>query len=121
MNAPTTLDRFWHYRDNKFWQFKSTSSDGYSDTSNEYKYYLTVSNGNFTDNHVTSPSIENSSLPLIYIFTEDTGESNTIYVKVNGSWIAATEVGFFNRMSLLFLIHQQITKKGTKKGGVSSK
>lgn len=92
MNAPATLDRFWHYRNNKFWQFKSTSGDGYSDTSTEYKYYLTVSNGNFTDNHVTSPSIEDSSLPLIYIFTEDTGESDTIYIKVNGSWVTATEV-----------------------------
>lgn len=92
MNAPATLDRFWHYRDNKFWQFKSTTSDGYTDASTEYKYYLVVNNGNFTDNHVTSPSIEASTLPLIYIFKEDTGETDTIYFKNNGSWVTATKV-----------------------------
>lgn len=92
MNAPATLDRFWHYRDNKFWQFKSTTSDGYTDTSTEYKYYLEVSNGNFTDNHVTSPSVEDSTLPLIYIFIEDTGETDALYFKENGSWVTATKV-----------------------------
>ena len=88
MNAPATLDRFWHYRDNKFWQFKSTSSDGYSDTSSEYKYYLQASGNNFTDNHVTSPSIEDSTLPLIYIWREDNGETDELYVKSNGSWVS---------------------------------
>lgn len=87
MNDPDTLNRFWHYRNNKFWQFKSTSSDGYSDTSTEYKYYLELNaSNNFTDNHVTSPSIEDSTLPAIYIFKEDDGSSETIYVKENGSW-----------------------------------
>lgn len=70
MNAPTTLDRFWHYREGKFWQFKSTTTDGYTDTSSEYKYYLTWTNGNATDSHVTSPSIEDTSIPLVYIFTD---------------------------------------------------
>lgn len=70
MNAPTTLDRFWHFRDNKFWQFKSTAADGYTDASTEYKYYLQWSGGNATDNHVTSPSIEDSNIPLVYIFTD---------------------------------------------------
>lgn len=92
MNSPATLDRFWHYRDNKFWQFKSTTSDGYTDASSEYKYYLVVNNGNFTDNHVTSPSVEESTLPLIYIFIEDTGETDTLYFKENGSWVTATKV-----------------------------
>ena len=89
LNAPTTLDRFWHYRNNKFWQFKGTTDDGYSDTSSEYKYYLELNSSNdFTDNHVTSPSIENSTLPLIYIFKEDDGSSDThLYVKNNGSWV----------------------------------
>ena len=87
MNAPTTLDRFWHYRNNKFWQFKSTSSDGYSDTSTEYKYYLNLNaSNNFTDKHVTSPSIEDSTLPAIYIFKEDDGSSETLYIKENGTW-----------------------------------
>lgn len=93
MNAPATLDRFWHYRNNKFWQFKSTTSDGYTDTSSEYKYYLEVSGGNFTDNHVTSPSIEDSTLPLIYIFIEDSGgQTDTMYFKDNGAWVSATKV-----------------------------
>ena len=86
MNAPATLDRFWHYRDHKFWQFKSTSTDGYDDTSTEYKYYITWSNGNATDNHVTSPSIEDSDIPLIYLFEEYTPSDAELYVKLNGSW-----------------------------------
>lgn len=93
MNAPTTLDRFWHYRNNKFWQFKNTSSDGYSDTSTEYKYYLELNaSNNFTDNHVTSPSIEDSTLPAIYIFKEDDGSSETLYIKENGSWTQFSKV-----------------------------
>lgn len=95
MNAPTTLDRFWHYRNNKFWQFKNTSSDGYSDTSSEYKYYLELnSSNNFTDNHVTSPSIEDSTLPLIYIFVEDdgSGDEPTLLLKQNGSWVSVSKV-----------------------------
>ena len=88
----SSLNRFWHYADMKFWQFKSTTSDGYSDTSSEYKYYLTVSNGNFTDDHVTSPSIEDTDLPAIYLFTEDTGETGAIYCRTNGAWIEATAV-----------------------------
>lgn len=88
----SSLNRFWHYNGTKFWQFKSTTSDGYTDTSTEYKYYLTVSNGNFTDNHVTSPSIENSTLPEIYLFTEDTGDTDTMYVKLNGAWVPCTAV-----------------------------
>lgn len=91
MNAPATLDRFWHYRNNKFWQFKSTAADGYDDTSTEYKYYLVINNGNFTDNHVTSPSIEDSTLPEIYIFTESTGDNDALYAKDNGVWAEVVE------------------------------
>lgn len=91
MNAPATLDRFWHYRNNKFWQFKNTSADGYSDTSSEYKYYLQLSGSNFTDNHVTSPSIEDSTLPEIYIWKEDTGGgSDSLFMKSNGTWVEIT-------------------------------
>lgn len=92
MNAPTTLDRFWHYNDNKFWQFKSTSSDGYSDASSEYKYYLTWSNGNATDSHVDTTSIEDSNIPLTYIFEEYTPGTSECYVKINGSWVQASTV-----------------------------
>ena len=87
MNATATLDRFWHYRDHKFWQFKSTSSDGYSDTSSEYKYYLTWSNGNATDAHVDTAGIENSNIPATYIFEEYVPSSAELYVKLNGSWV----------------------------------
>ena len=94
LNAPATLDRFWHYRDNKFWQFKSTSSDGYTDTSSEYKYYLELnSSNNFTDNHLTSPSVQDSTLPAIYIFVEDDGgQTEEIYIKQNGSWAQYSKV-----------------------------
>ena len=93
MSTTSSLDRFWHYRDNKFWQFKSTTSDGYSDTSTEYKYYLELnSSNNFTDNHVTSPSIENSTLPAIYIFVEDDGASEEVYIKKNGSWVQCSKI-----------------------------
>lgn len=92
MNAPTTLDRFWHYRDNKFWQFKSTTSDGYEDTSTEYKYYLQMTGTNFTDNHVTSPSISETDIPAIYIFVEDDGTTEEIYVKQNGTWVQYSKV-----------------------------
>ena len=95
MSTTSSLDRFWHYRNNKFWQFKSTTADGYSDTSTEYKYYLELnSSNNFTDNHVTSPSIEDSTLPLIYIFVEDdgSGDEPTLLLKQNGSWVSVSKV-----------------------------
>lgn len=87
MNTVTTLDRFWHYYDHKFWQFKSTASNGYSDTSSEYKYYLTWSNGNATDSHVSTTSIEDSSIPATYLFEEYTPSDAELYVKLNGSWV----------------------------------
>lgn len=92
-NTVTTLDRFWHYNDTKFWQFKSSSSDGYSDASSEYKYYLQWdSNGNFTDNHVSTTSIEDSSIPAVYIFTVVTPGSQSLYYKDNGTWVSALNV-----------------------------
>ena len=93
MDAPATLNRFWHYRDGKFWQFKSTSADGYDDTSSEYKYYLEVNGGNFTDNHVTSPSIEDSDIPLIYLFT-DTAPAPVITVGTPTRTIISDESGY---------------------------
>lgn len=86
MNTVTTLDRFWHYYDHKFWQFKSTSSDGYSDTSSEYKYYLNWNNGNATDSHVDTAGIENSNIPATYLFEKYTPSDTELYVKVNGTW-----------------------------------
>lgn len=94
MSNTSSLDRFWHYRDDKFWQFKSTTADGYTDTSSEYKYYLELnSSNNFTDNHVTSPSIEDTTLPAIYIYVYDDGSSDsTIYIKKNGTWTQCSKV-----------------------------
>lgn len=87
MNTVATLDRFWHYNDHKFWQFKNTVSNGYSDTSSEYKYYLTWNNGNATDNHVSTTSIEDSNIPATYLFEEYTPGEDELYVKQNGSWV----------------------------------
>ena len=95
MNAPTTLDRFWHYNSsgNKFWQFKSTTTDGWTDTSSEYKYYLEMTGSNFTDNHLTSPSVADTTLPAIYLFVEDDGSTEpVIYVKNNGTWTQFSKV-----------------------------
>lgn len=88
MNTVTTLDRFWHYQNTKFWQFKNSSSNGYSDTTSEYKYYLTWSNGNATDSHVDTAGIENSTLPPAYLYEEYTPPTDKLYVKLNGSWVA---------------------------------
>lgn len=96
LNSPTTLDRFWHYQNNKFWQFKSTSNNGYTDTSSEYKYYLELnSSNNYTDQHVTSPSIEDTSIPAMYIYVEDDGsqqEQDAAYFKVNGTWRQVSQI-----------------------------
>ena len=74
MYTSASMNRFWHYEDNKFWLFKSTSTNGYTDTSSEYKYYLEWDNsGNFTDNHLTSPSVQDTTIPTIYLFVKDDG------------------------------------------------
>ena len=96
MSTTSSLDRFWHYQDNKFWQFKSTSSNGYTDTSSEYKYYLELnSSNNYTDNHVTSPSIQDTAIPAMYIYVEDDGSSSDeskVYLKINGTWTQYSKV-----------------------------
>ena len=86
-------NKHWHYNSNgnKLWMFRGTT-DGYDDTTSEFKYYLEVSNGNFTDNHVTTTSIEDSSIPAMYLFVEDTGSTEAAYIKVNGSWVEASAV-----------------------------
>ena len=93
MNAPSTLDRFWHYKENKFWQFKNTASDGYEDTSSEYKYYLTWNNGNATDNHVTTTSIKDSDIPFIYLFS-DAPQAPVLTVGTPSRSIISDESGY---------------------------
>lgn len=88
----TCTDRFWHLENGKFWLFKSTTADGYTDTSSEYKYYIEVTNGYFTDNHVTSPSIADTTIPSIYLFIRDEGTQMNVRVKNNGSWVTPTKV-----------------------------
>ena len=91
-NTVASLDRFWHFISNKFWQFKSSSSNGYSDTSSEYKYYLELnSSNNFTDGHVTTTSIEDSTLPAIYLYTPYVPTSEQLYFKANNNWVAVSK------------------------------
>jgi len=69
--------KHWHYKadgKNLLWFFKDTaSSDGYTDTSSTYKYYLECSDGNFTDAHVSSTSLSNTNTPAIYLFEKTDG------------------------------------------------
>lgn len=98
MSTAPSAQKHWHYVNdqNKLWQFKDSNdnTNGYENTSSEYKYYLEWdSSGNFTDNHLTSPSIADSTLPAIYLWVEDDGSSDqTIYLKVSGSWVACSKV-----------------------------
>ena len=84
-------NKHWHYISEKFWLYRG-DTNGYTDATSEYKYYLTNTNGNYTDNHVTTTSIEDSTLPAMYLFVEDTGETDTMYIKLNGSYVEATHV-----------------------------
>ena len=95
MESTSSLNRFWHYNSNgnKFWQFKSTTTNGWTDTSSEYKYYLEMTGSNFTDNHLTSPSVEDTTLPAIYIFVEDDGSTEPIiYIKNNSTWTQYSKI-----------------------------
>lgn len=87
-----STDRFWHYRDTKFWLFAGTDTDGYSHSTTGYKYYLTQTGNNFTDAHTETTSIEDLSIPAMYIFTEDTGSTEQLHLKVNGSWTPVSKV-----------------------------
>lgn len=111
----SSLDRFWHYNSNKFWQFKNSTADGYDDTSTEYKYYLQITNGNFTDNHVTSTSIEDSNLPAIYLFT--LASSDKLFIKKSGSWVQVNKIykkvnGSWTEVALDTLTTPQLYVKG---------
>ena len=69
--------KYWHYKaDGKdlLWYFKDTSSsDGYTDTSSTYKYYLKCSSsGTFTSANVSTTSLANTDTPAIYLFKKAT-------------------------------------------------
>lgn len=85
--------KHWHYTSDghKLWMFRGTT-DGYSDTSSEFKYYLELSGGNFTDNHLTTTSIEDTSIPEIYLFKlDDGGSSASIWSKGSSGWVEYTK------------------------------
>lgn len=84
-------NKHWHYTGTKLWMFRGTTN-GYTDATSEFKYYLEVSGGNYTDNHVTTTSIEDSSIPAMYLFVEDTGSTATMWFKVNGAYVAGSKV-----------------------------
>ena len=88
-------NKHWHYKGdvNKFWLFRGTT-DGYTDATSEYKYYLTLNASNyFTDAHVDTTSIEASTLPAIYLFKEDDGSGDAdVYLKQNGNYVLASSV-----------------------------
>lgn len=107
MNTVSNIDRFWHYNSTKFWQFKNSSSDGYDDASSEFKYYLTLSGTNFTDSHVDTTSIEDSTIPPMYLFTEDTGQTDTLYTNLNGTWTEV--VTAYEKVNDTWVVHQDMT------------
>ena len=66
--------KYWHYKadgKNLLWFFKDTSSsDGYTDTSQTYKYYLECNGGIFTDGHTSTTSLNSTNTPAIYLFVK---------------------------------------------------
>ena len=88
-------NKHWHYTSDgyKLWMFRGTTN-GYTDTTSEFKYYLEFSNGNFTDNHVTTVSIEDSTLPTIYLFKEDDGsvDKKFYFKETSTTWTGAIKV-----------------------------
>ena len=86
-------NKHWHYIGTKLWMFRGTTN-GYEDTTSEFKYYLQVSNGNFTDNHVTTTSIENSAIPAMYLFAESSAAPPVITVGTPSRTIISDESGY---------------------------
>lgn len=101
-------NKHWHYSGTKLWMFRGTTN-GYEDTTSEFKYYLELSGSNFTDQHVTTVSIEDSTIPAMYLFVEDTGgptevmwfkkpsshdyfAGTKVWKKPNGTWIEQSDL-----------------------------
>ena len=88
--------RHWHYKAESkhlLWFFNDASggSDGYNDTSSTYKYYPEESGGNFTSPYITSPSLADTTTPVVYLFVAAPAASDYIYFKDNGSWVQAAK------------------------------
>ena len=93
--------KHWHYKadgKNLLWFFKDgTNNDGYTDTSSTYKYYLTVTSGNFYDAYVSTTSLENTNTPQIFLFeeyTQPSGDPPTITVGTPSRSIISDETGY---------------------------
>ena len=87
-------NKVWHYKaddKNLLWFFNSSSADGYTDTSTTYKYYLVVSNGNFTDNHVDSTSLADTTTPKIYLFEKYEGPLEVTGVSLDKTTLTLKE------------------------------
>ena len=88
-------NKHWHYAadGNKLWMYRG-DTDGYTDATSEFKYYLQVSGGNFTDQHVTTTSIEDSTLPAMYLFAEASDTAPVITVGTPSRTIISDESGY---------------------------
>ena len=102
-NDQTSSDntgKFWHYKadgKNLLWYFKDTNNqDGYTDTTSTYKYYLSFSNGAFTDDHASTTSLANTTTPAMYIFVKDDGTPphTHTYGDPTWAWTGSDESGY---------------------------
>ncbi len=86
--------KVWHYKadgKNLLWFFKDdSSSDGYTDTSSTYKYYLDYDNGNFKDAHVSTTSLSNTTTDAIYLFEKS--ENAHIHTWSDPEWVWTGDV-----------------------------
>ena len=97
--SSSNTGKFWHYKaegKDLLWFFKdTTSSDGYTDTSSTYKYYLNCSSsGTFTSAHVSTISLANTSTPVIYLFVKDDGTAQITYTFNNFTWTGNDASGY---------------------------
>lgn len=99
MNSTTTVDRYWHQNGTKLWQCKPSIGNGYTDDTSEFKNYLVwdSNNNRFDDAHLsgsgTDQVVETTTImPPMYLYTLDTGSNQTVYLKVNGNWVACSKV-----------------------------
>lgn len=87
--------KHWHYKadgKNLLWFFKDNGTNlGYTDTSSTYKYYLSCTNGDYTDLYVSTTSLENTNTPPLYLFVKDTGDKK-VYLKTGGTWTQCSKL-----------------------------
>ena len=92
--SSSNSSKVWHYKGddkNLLWFFNSSSEDGYTNTSTTYKYYLELNGSNFTDNHVDSTSLANTTTPKIYLFEKYTGPLEVTGVSLDKTTLTLKE------------------------------